>query len=150
MCVCVCVCVCVHMLVAQLCPTLCDPVDCNPSGFSIHGILQARILEWVAMPLSRGSSQSRNWSSVSKGRFITIWATREALSVCYNCTHTHTYRIAWDNYRFNISEILKRVNTYTKKLSIVYLKFRFLHLIWQPWLYLFTRVCPTFSTNSTR
>ena len=42
--------------VAQLCPTLCDPVDCSPPGFSVHGILQARILEWVATPFSRGSS----------------------------------------------------------------------------------------------
>ena len=40
----------------QLCPTLCDPMDCSPPGSSVHGILQARILEWVAMPSSRGSS----------------------------------------------------------------------------------------------
>ena len=43
--VCVCVCVCVCVLVTQSCPTLCDPMDCNPPGFSVHGILQARILE---------------------------------------------------------------------------------------------------------
>ena len=43
--------------VAQLCLTLCDPMDCNPPGSSIHGILQARILEWVAVSSSRGSSQ---------------------------------------------------------------------------------------------
>jgi len=49
MCVCVCVCVCTH-LVAQLCPTLCDPMDCSPPSSSVHGILQAKILEWVAMP----------------------------------------------------------------------------------------------------
>ena len=47
-----CVCVC---LVAQLCPTLCDPMGCNPPGTSVHGILQDRILEWVAMPSSRES-----------------------------------------------------------------------------------------------
>ena len=41
---------------AQSCPTLCDPVDCSPPGFSVHGILQARILEWVAISFSRGSS----------------------------------------------------------------------------------------------
>ena len=40
-------------LVAQLCPTLCDPMDCGPPGSSVHGILQARLLEWVAMPSSR-------------------------------------------------------------------------------------------------
>ena len=43
--------------VTQLCLTLCDPVDCSPPGSSVHGILQARILEWVAISLSRGSSR---------------------------------------------------------------------------------------------
>ena len=42
-------------LVAKSCPTLCDPVDCNPPGSSIHGISQARILEWAAIPFTRGS-----------------------------------------------------------------------------------------------
>ena len=42
--------------ITQLCPTLCDPVDCSPPGSSVHGILQVRILEWVARPSSRGSS----------------------------------------------------------------------------------------------
>ena len=50
------ICVC---LVAQSCPTLSNPIDCNPPGSSVHGILQARILEWVAIPFSRGSSQPR-------------------------------------------------------------------------------------------
>ena len=44
---------------------LCDPMDCSPPGSSVHGILQARILEWVVMPSSRGSSQPRDWSQVS-------------------------------------------------------------------------------------
>ena len=43
------------VLVAQSCPTLYDPMDCSPQGSSVHGILQARILEWVAMPFSKGS-----------------------------------------------------------------------------------------------
>ena len=51
-CVCVCVCVCV----AQLCPTRCNPMNYSPPGSSVNGILQARILEWVAIPFSRGSS----------------------------------------------------------------------------------------------
>ena len=46
--------------VAQLCPTLCDPIDCSLPGFSIHGIVQARVLEWVAISFSRGSSWHRN------------------------------------------------------------------------------------------
>ena len=49
----------------QLCPTLCNPMDCSLPGSSVHGILQARILEWVAMPSSRGSSQSRDQTCVS-------------------------------------------------------------------------------------
>ena len=45
--------------------TLCDPVDCSPPGSSVHGVLQARILEWAAMPSSRGTSQPRDWTHVS-------------------------------------------------------------------------------------
>ena len=54
--------VCVYVLVAQLCPTLCDPMDCSRSGSSVQGTLQARILEWVAIPFSRGifSTQGSN------------------------------------------------------------------------------------------
>ena len=51
--------------VAQLCPILCDPVDCSPPGSSVHGILQARILEWVAISFSRGSSRPRDQTQVS-------------------------------------------------------------------------------------
>ena len=67
------------VLVAQLCPTLCDPMDCSLPGSSIHGILQARTLEWVAVPFSRGSSGTSDPSQVSciAGRFLTIWVTRE-------------------------------------------------------------------------
>ena len=50
----------VFVLVAQLCLTLCDLTDYSPPGSSVHGILQARILEWVAFPFSRGSSQHRD------------------------------------------------------------------------------------------
>ena len=53
------------VLVAQLCPSLCDCMDCILPGSSVHGILQARILEWAAIPLSRGSSQPRDWTWVS-------------------------------------------------------------------------------------
>ena len=49
-------------LVTQSCLTFCNPMDCNPPGSSVHGILQARILEWVAMPSSRGSSQAREYN----------------------------------------------------------------------------------------
>ena len=49
----------------QLYPTLCHPADCSPPGSSVHGILQARMLEWVPMPSSRGSSRLRNWTHIS-------------------------------------------------------------------------------------
>ena len=66
--------------VAQSCPTLCDPVDCGLPGSSIHGILQARILECVAISFSRGSSRPRDRTRVFHiaGRRFNLWATREA------------------------------------------------------------------------
>ena len=67
-------------LVAQWCPTLCDPMDCSLPGCSVHGISQARILEWVAIPFSRGSSWPRDQTQVSciAGGFFTFWAARAA------------------------------------------------------------------------
>ena len=64
------------VLVAQSCLTPCDPIECR--------ILQASILEWVAIPFSRGCSLPRGWTQVSRiaGRFFTIWTTREALTHC--------------------------------------------------------------------
>ena len=63
----------VKMLVAQSCPTLCDPMDSSPPGSSVHGVLQARILEWVAIFFSRGSFQPRDqtWVSCIVGGFFT-------------------------------------------------------------------------------
>ena len=70
--------------VAQLYPTLCDPMDCSLPGFSIHGIFQARVLEWGAISFSRGSSHSRDRTQVSRivGRCSTLWASREAIPLC--------------------------------------------------------------------
>ena len=67
----------------QSCPTLCDPMDYSPPSYSVHGILQARILQWVAIPSSRGSSQPGDWTqstciSCITGGFFTHWATWEA------------------------------------------------------------------------
>ena len=66
------------MLVAQLCPTLCDPMDYSLPGSSLHGNLQARILGWVAISFSRGFSQPRYQTQVSRfaGQFFPMWATR--------------------------------------------------------------------------
>ena len=65
----------VNVEVTQSCPTLCAPLD-----HTVHGILQARVLEWVAFPFSKGNSQPRDWTQVSHiaGDFFTSWATREA------------------------------------------------------------------------
>ena len=57
--------VCVHAKSLQSCLTLCDPMDCSPPGSSVRGILQARILEWVAIPFSRGSYPPRDWTCIS-------------------------------------------------------------------------------------
>ena len=59
-------------------PTLCDPMDCSLPGSSLHGILQARVLEWVAVSFSRGSSRPRDQTRVSciPGRRLNLWATR--------------------------------------------------------------------------
>ena len=63
--------------VAQSCPTLCDPMECSLPDSSIHGIFQARVLEWVAISFSRGSSwpSNRTWVSRIAGRRLTAWAT---------------------------------------------------------------------------
>ena len=80
--VCVCVVV-VVVLVTQSCPTLCNPVDWSPPGFSVPGISQARILEWVAISFSRGSSWPRD---LLHYRWILChWATRET----HTCVYTH-------------------------------------------------------------
>ena len=71
----------------------CDPVDCSPPDSSVHEILQARILEWVATSFSRGSSRPRDWTQVSCiGRWVLYhWVTREASALwgwyCYYHSH---------------------------------------------------------------
>ena len=69
------------VLVTQSCPTFCDPMVCILPGSSVPGILQARILNWVAVPFSRGSSQPMDQTQVFHitGRFFTIWATGDFL-----------------------------------------------------------------------
>ena len=68
----------VKMKVSQSYPTLCDPMD-----YTVHGILQAKLLEWVAFPFSRGSPNQGDQTQVSciAGRFFTSWATREAPNI---------------------------------------------------------------------
>ena len=90
----------VKVLVAQTCPTLCNPMDCSPPDSSVHGILQARILEWVANPSSRGTSWPRDQTQVSciARRFFTIWATPEISNTMADLKYTHnTHKVrrAW-------------------------------------------------------
>ena len=71
---------CCAVLSHQSCLTLCNPMDCSPPGSSVHGILQARILEWVTISYSRGSSWPRDWINIScisciAGKLFTHWAT---------------------------------------------------------------------------
>ena len=75
--------------VTQSCPTLCDPMD-----YTVHGILQASILEWVTFPFSRGSSQLRDWTQVSHiaGGFFTSLSTREASKSCISVNPFNLYR----------------------------------------------------------
>ena len=61
-----------HAKSLQSCPTLCNPIDCSSQGSSVHRILQARILEWVAMPSSRGSSRPRDQTHVSYGSCLAV------------------------------------------------------------------------------
>ena len=81
----------------QSCLTLCNPMDCGPPGSSAHEILQARILEWVAMPFSRGSSQFRDqtWVSYIAGRFFTVWVITEAL---YSIVFQYFYILQNDHH----------------------------------------------------
>ena len=77
-------------LVAQSCLTLCDPMDCSLPGSSIHGVFLARVLAWVAVAFSGGSSRPRDRTQVSHiaGRRVTLWATKEAHPTLKTLTDT--------------------------------------------------------------
>ena len=92
------------VLVAQSCPTLCDPMNCSLPGSSLSmGILQARMLEWVDISFSRGSFWPRDGTQVSciAGRFFTIWATREAQYSKEHNTYIWNDLISKLNYLLN-------------------------------------------------
>ena len=80
------------VLVSQFCPTLCDPMDHSQPDSSVHGIFQARILDWVAISCSRASSWPRDWTQASliEGKFFTIWAIRKTL---YQNLHSKNKRL---------------------------------------------------------
>ena len=95
----------VKVLVAQLSLTLCDPMDCSPWGFSIHGIFQARILKWFAIPFSRRSLRPRisTWVSCFAGRFFNHWAIREVFTVSYPILY---YNFLSKYYNLSLAYIL--------------------------------------------
>ena len=97
------------VLVAQSCPTFHDPMNCSPSGSPANGILQARILEWIAISFSRGSSWLRDRTQISHtaGRFTTIWATKEAQDIDLHTEHLSkavlsSGNIMWTTYKCKI------------------------------------------------
>ena len=85
---------CVCVLVTQSFLIICDFMDCSLPGSSVHGILQARILVWVAIPFSRGYSWPRDQIQVSctAGRFFTVWATREVHMIQQSQCWAYTLR----------------------------------------------------------
>ena len=113
---------CYCYLVTQSCPTLCDPMDCSPPGSSVHGISQARILEWVAISSSRGSSWPRDQTYVSCiGRQILyLWTTREAPD--FTWFHWFSYlRIQFriPHFSLDVSQSLNSENSaYPEKMDV--------------------------------
>ena len=101
---CVCVCVCVCVLIAQLCPALCNPVDCSSS---VHGIFQARTLEWVAISFSKGSSQSRDR--------IQVWL--HCRQILYQLSHQRSPQIRVKRHILYLTAIC---SNFTKFLSLNY------------------------------
>ena len=89
-------------LVTQVtkCPSLVTPMDCSPSGSSVYEISQARILEWIAISFSRGSSWPRNWTQVSciVGRFFTDWSMRESQVILDCSIFFHVFRIYFSKF----------------------------------------------------
>ena len=90
------VCLTLCVSVTQSCPTPCDLMDYSPPSSSVHGIVQAKILEWVAIPFSRVSFWPRNqtWVSCIARRFFTVWATREALVWLWNGPNSRLHNTA--------------------------------------------------------
>ena len=134
-----------------MCPFLCDPTDCSLPGSSVHGILQARILEWVAMPFSRGSSPPRDqtWVSCIAGRFFTVWATKEALNKNIRTNNWHKQNssrddviLSWSKSSFgsffemswkNPNEVFYQVSI-TGRASLMVQTVKNLPEIWNTWV----------------
>ena len=101
-----------------MCLTLCNPMDCSLPGSSVHGILQARILECVAMPFSRGSSWpwGQTWIFYIAVRFFTIWATSEA-QICWRCLKIYILKVIFIRVLLFARNYSKYVDTLEIKIS---------------------------------
>ena len=86
-----------HAKSLQSCPTLCNPLDCSPPGSSVHAILQARILEWVSMPFSRGSSQPRDQTHLSYVSCIGRWVLNHQRHL--GSPKNKILRVIWSHYK---------------------------------------------------
>ena len=93
-------------LVTQLCPTLCDPMDCSLSGSSVHGISQARILEWVVISSSRGSFWPRNWTQLSLSH---------CRQILYHLSHQGSPRIRTEYIKKHFWKLIEAVWTDRKR-----------------------------------
>ena len=122
-----CVLCCAQLL--QLCLTLCSPLDYSPPGSSVHGILQARMLEWVAMPFSRGSSQPRDWTGVS---YINLhWQVRSlplappGKPKCYMGLAKRLFRFFHNISQENTNELFGQPN-----ITFIFIESWGLHVTW--------------------
>ena len=110
--------------------TLCNPMNCSLPGSSVYGILQTRILEWVVIPFSMGSSQPRDWIQISctAGRFFTIWATNRqvnemiindprSLLYFFPSSSTWDFQVQGSRLSFSIMSTLQRVRKRKKSID---------------------------------
>ena len=119
---------CCCYLATKSCLTLCDPMDCSPPGSSVHGILQAGILEWVAIPLSRVSSRPRDRTHVSylAGRFFTTKPPGRHPTMLYLKVFFFFFHLCI----FNSISILSVKSSFLKKIILIYYLFIWLCRVW--------------------
>ena len=111
--------VCVHVKLLQSCLTFCDHMSCSSPGSSVHGIIQARILEWFAISSSRGPSKPRDWTQVSyvsciSRQILYHWATKDAPLICIICKNASLKQV----FRFRLNMLsLSDLFSFTHKKS---------------------------------
>ena len=119
-----------EVLVSQLCPTLCNSIDCSPPGSSVHRILQSKIPEWITIPFSRGYFHPRHWtwSFCIAGRYFIIWGTKEA-HICHIYTYNSICYIHVNVNRKFLKENLEQINNYQQIENISKIGWRSLIII---------------------